>query len=114
MERAPEGFTVSVMDRVRAEKVLPPTSPLIGRRAWLGIAAAALVLVVLGVSVPPGELVRPRLLETLADRTAALQLPAMQFPDVPVTYVYGAIFLLVFACCQLAWIKRYFENRLYN
>ncbi len=112
MEQAPEGFTGSVMDRIRAEKVSHRASPLIGRRAWLGIAAAAIVLVVLGMSIPSAEVTRLGFLETLADRTTALRLPAIHFPEVPATYVYGAIFLLVFACCQVVWMKRYLENRL--
>lgn len=113
MERAPEGFTGSVMDRIRSEKAVPRPTPLIGRRAWLGIAAAAIALVVLGISVPWAEPAGPGILETLTDRTAALRLPSIEFPEVPATYVYGAVFLLVFAGCQLAWMKRYLENRLW-
>lgn len=112
MEQAPEGFTGSVMDRIRAAKDVTRPAPLIGRRAWLGIAVAAIVLVVLGMRIPTGESAGLAFLDSLADRAAALRLPAIDFPEVPVTYVYGAVFLLVFACCQLAWMKRYLENRL--
>ncbi|MBC2839171.1 hypothetical protein [Robiginitalea sp. SC105] len=113
-EEAPPGFTRSVMDRIRKEKTVQVQAPLISGKVWAGIAAGVAGLALWGMTASGGSGEAPGFIGYLFDRSAALRIPKMGFPELPelpAPYLYGVGFLLVFAIFQMAWVKRYLDSR---
>lgn len=111
-EKAPDGFRHSVMERIRAERKLTPSGPLISWRAWAVIAAGVAGLAVWALNTGRDTGAGQTIMESLFQEVASFRLPAWELPEIPVTFVYGAAFLLLFGLFQLAWMKRYLSDRL--
>lgn len=107
---APEGFSDSVMQRIRAERTVP-SKPLVSTGGWLLVATIALGLAlwaVLGAGSADdggwyGELIG------WLDRRSV---PQWQWPKLPDSLTYGALALMVFMLLHLFWLRRYLFRRL--
>ncbi len=108
-ERAPEGFSGSVMQRIQAERALRP-QPLVSTRGWLLIAAMTLGLALwalFGAGTTGGGGWYGEVIGGL-DR---LSVPSWQLPQLPDSLTYGALALSVFMLLHVFWLRRYMLRR---
>ena len=104
-ERAPDGFADSVMERIRAERVIP-AKPLVSTTGWIVFAGCALGLLLwagFGAGATSGIGWYGDLIGWL-DRQS---LPTWEGPQLPDSLTYGALALMIFGLLHVIWLRRY-------